>query len=202
MPETPPAPEQIPASERSRPQLSPQDWIAAAMSHLVNHPIDAVRVDVLAKQIGMTRGSFYWHFTDREDLLQRLLQTWRKTTTEQVIARFQNASSDPATVLRGLLELPTHGRTAAQASKVELAIREWARRDDTARAVLEEVDNQRLGYFAECFAALGHNAEEARHRAFMLYGHLLSDSLLPHDEAQRKARLVFVQRLLVPAQAG
>jgi len=98
--------------------------------------------------------------------------------------------------------LPTHGRTAAQASKVELAIREWARRDDTARAVLEEVDNQRLGYFAECFAALGHNAEEARHRAFMLYGHLLSDSLLPHDEAQRKARLVFVQRLLVPAQAG
>jgi AcrR family transcriptional regulator len=185
---------------RGRTQLSPQDWIDAALAQLVDHTIDAVRVDVLARRMKVTRGSFYWHFTDRDDLLKRLLECWRRTTTEQVIARFQGHGRDPAVVLRELLQLPAHGRTAAQASSVELAIREWARRDPTAREVLEEVDTRRLSYFAECFMALGHSDDEARHRAFVLYGCIISDSLLTSGggEAQREARLACVHGLLVP----
>jgi AcrR family transcriptional regulator len=185
---------------RGRTQLSPQDWIDAALAQLVDHTIDAVRVDVLARRMKVTRGSFYWHFTDRDDLLKRLLECWRRTTTEQVIARFQGHGRDPAVVLRELLQLPAHGRTAAQASSVELAIREWARRDPTAREVLEEVDTRRLNYFSECFMALGHSADEARHRAFVLYGCIISDSLLSSGsgEAQREARLACVHGLLVP----
>jgi AcrR family transcriptional regulator len=201
-PSDPAAPDNAPPAPvaRSRPQLSPQDWIDAALAQLVDHTIDAVRVDVLARRMKVTRGSFYWHFTDRDDLLKRLLESWRRTTTEQVIARFQGHGRDPAVVLRELLHLPTHGRTAAQASSVELAIREWARRDPTARAVLEEVDTRRLNYFAECFMALGHGADEARHRAFVLYGCIISDSLLSSggNEGQREARLACVHGLLVP----
>ena len=185
----------------ARAQLSPQDWIDAALACLVDHNIDAVRVDVLARRMGVTRGSFYWHFTDRDDLLKRLLQSWRRTTTEQVIARIQSLGTDPAFILRELLQLPTHGRTAAQASSVELAIREWARRDPTAREVVQEVDTRRQTFFAECFMALGHGPDEAQHRAFVLYGCLISDNLLrdgPGDDAQRQARLASVHRLLVP----
>jgi AcrR family transcriptional regulator len=197
----------VPVSGRSRPQLGPADWIQAALSFLVAHPVDAVRVDVLARHMGVTRGSFYWHFTDRDDLLQRLLQSWRNTTTEQVIARFQGHGRDPAGVLRELLHLPAHGRKAAQASSVELAIREWARRDAGARQVLEEVDSQRLNYIGECFRALGHPPDEARHRAFVLYGCIVSDSLLASGGAepgvaQRQARLAFAHGLLVPAQGA
>jgi AcrR family transcriptional regulator len=199
-PDSPPPP--AAPTGRHRAQLSPQDWIDAALAHLVDHTIDAVRVDVLARRMKVTRGSFYWHFTDREELLKRLLQSWRRTTTEQVIARFQGHDQDPAVVLRELLQLPAHGRTAAQASSVELAIREWARRDPTAREVLEDVDNRRLSYFAECFVALGHSAEEARHRAFVLYGCIISDSLLSSggNDAQREARLACVHSLLVRAR--
>jgi AcrR family transcriptional regulator len=207
MPDTPAPLPVAPEPGRNRPALSPQDWIQAALAFLAAHPIDAVRVDVLAKRMGVTRGSFYWHFTDREDLLKRLLQSWRTTTTEQVIARFQGHDRDPALVLRELLHLPAHGRRAAQASSVELAIREWARRDAGARQVLEEVDNQRLNYFTECFMALGHPPEVARHRAFMLYGCIVSDSLLNGGNgeaglAQRQARLAFAHGLLVPPQGA
>ena len=60
-----------------RPTLSPEDWTRAATEVLVDQGIDHVRVDVLAGQLGVTRGSFYWHFRDREALLRSVLQTWR-----------------------------------------------------------------------------------------------------------------------------
>lgn len=200
MPPSPSLPaEAVRLPTRGRSALGPQDWIDAALQHLVDHNIDAVRVDVLARKMGVTRGSFYWHFTDRDDLLKRLLQHWRNTTTEAVIARFKGR--DPVTVVRELLALPAHGRTAAQASSVEQAVREWARRDAHARAMLDEVDNRRLSYFAECFSALGHPEVEARHRAFILYGCMISDSLVggPGNELTRQARMARVHDLLTAA---
>ncbi len=197
------AAEAVPLPTRGRSALGPQDWIDAALQHLVDHNVDAVRVDVLARKMGVTRGSFYWHFTDRDDLLKRLLAHWRNTTTDAVIARFKGR--DPVTVVRELLALPAHGRTAAQASSVEQAIREWARRDPTARAMLDEVDNRRLSYFTECFSSLGHQETESRHRAFILYGCMISDSLVggPGNELARQARMARVHDLLTaPAPAA
>ena len=199
MPPTPAGAVDAPAAPPGRGNFTAQDWIDAALAHLVNHPIDAVRVDVLARQMQVTRGSFYWHFTDREDLLQRLLVSWKTTTTEQLIARQKSHIRAPDVAVLDLLQLPAHGRTAAQASKVEMAIREWARRDDKAREVLREVDSQRLGYMRECFEALGHSAEEARHRAFTLYACIISDTLLVtgDDDLRRDARLSSVHALLI-----
>src|SRR5690606_23931217 len=75
----------------NRAQLSPGDWVEAALEVLVDKSIDSVRVDVLAKGLNVTRGSFYWHFKDRDALLRQLLTTWRNTMTEQLIDRFEHS---------------------------------------------------------------------------------------------------------------
>ena len=121
------------AASEPRTSLTPETWIDAATAVLVDQGIDSVRVDVLATQLKVTRGSFYWHFRDREDLLRRVLQTWSEHTTELLTRRLETARTDPREQLRDVISLPFRGRAAARAARIELAIRAWARRDDTAR---------------------------------------------------------------------
>ena len=113
---------------RARSSLTPEQWIDASIKLLVNNGIDAVRVDVVSKSLQVTRGSFYWHFKDRDDLLRSLLETWRKATTELIIERFESYQGSPLDLFRELLSLPFRGRSAARAARIELAIRAWARR--------------------------------------------------------------------------
>jgi AcrR family transcriptional regulator len=80
-----------PAAEATRASLTPETWIEAATQVLVDQGIDHVRVDVLATQLAVTRGSFYWHFRDREDLLRRVLQAWRERATELLTRRLESA---------------------------------------------------------------------------------------------------------------
>jgi AcrR family transcriptional regulator len=100
------------AMDVGRASLTPTDWVQAATAMLVNQGVDAVRVDVLARQLGVTRGSFYWHFKDRDHLLRALLQAWREQTTEILTRRLEGASSDAMAQLRDVLSLPHRGRSA------------------------------------------------------------------------------------------
>ena len=162
----------------ARPSLTPETWVEAATTVLVDQGIDHVRVDVLAGQLGVTRGSFYWHFRDREDLLRRVLQAWSDHATAQLTRRLETARSDPREQLQDVISLPFRGRAAARAARIELAIRAWARRDATARHAVDEADAARLGYIAQVFSAMGFSILEARSRAFLIYTYVLGESLL------------------------
>lgn len=191
-----------PTGERGA--LTPENWIAAATEVLVDRGIDHVRVDVLAAGLGVTRGSFYWHFRDREDLLRRVLASWREQATVQLTARLERAHTDVRQQIRDVISLPFRGRAAARAARIELAIRAWARRDDMARAAVDEADAARIAYHVHLFATLGFALEEARSRAFVLYGYEVAESVLHRQGSaeQRKARAMFVEQLLcqVPAR--
>ena len=178
--------------------LTPQAWVDAASEVLVDQGIDHVRVDVLARQLGVTRGSFYWHFRSREDLLRRVLQSWRERTTEQLTQRLAGASSDPHELLRDVISLPFRGRAAARAARIELAIRAWARRDQLAQMAVDEADASRIGYHAQLFSALGFGLNEARMRAFLLYSYEVAESVLSRqgNVAQKRERSDFVLRLM------
>jgi AcrR family transcriptional regulator len=185
-----------------RAQLTPEDWIRAATELLIHRSIDAVRVDVLAKIMEVTRGSFYWHFTDRDDLLKRVLLAWQEAQTEQIIARYRKQGVGAEALIRELVELPFHGRAAMKGSSVELAIRAWARRDEMARNVVDAVDAKRLAYLEECFAKLGFATVEAKSRAFLLYCYMQSESLFrsqgsAEDKSQRRR---FVADVLLAAR--
>ena len=185
--------------DRARTALTPERWTEAATEVLVDQGIDHVRVDVLARQLNVTRGSFYWHFKDREDLLRSVLQAWRARATEQLTARLERAHDDPHEQLRDLLSLPFRGRSAVRAARIELAIRAWARRDAMARAFVDEADAARIGYIAQVFSALGFGIAEARARAQLLYSYEVAASLLSPQgsEAQRQERSSYIERLLL-----
>jgi AcrR family transcriptional regulator len=149
--------------------------------------------------MGATKGSFYWHFKDREDLLQRMLTAWRDEATEQIIFRFESRGLSARELIRDLLTLPFRGESAKEAAAVELAIRAWARRDEAAKSVLDEVDAKRLAYITQCFRALGFSASEAKSRGFALYSYELSEALLSNQGSgkQKDERRAFMEKLLL-----
>jgi AcrR family transcriptional regulator len=183
----------------ARVSLTPEQWVEAATELLVDNGIDAVRVDVVSKLLKVTRGSFYWHFKDRDDLLRSLLEAWRKATTEQIIERFERHEGQPEELFKDLLSLPFRGRAAARAARIELAIRAWARRDQIAQHAVDEVDSRRISYIAQCFSALGFPLGEARQRAFLLYSYEVAESILSNQGSatQKRERSALAERLLL-----
>jgi AcrR family transcriptional regulator len=191
--------------EGARASLTPASWIECALVTLVDGGIDLVRVDVLAKQLEVTRGSFYWHFKDRNDLLVQMLNSWRDAKTEQIIDRFDSKRGEPKALIQELLSLPFRGKSAHNAARVELAIRDWARRDPMARHAVDDVDSRRISYISQCFSALGFDIAEARSRAFLLYALDVAESLLLNQgsPAQKVVRSRLAERLLLtPVKAN
>jgi AcrR family transcriptional regulator len=187
------------AAQAVRSALTPERWIEAATEVLVDRGIDSVRVDRLAQQLQVTRGSFYWHFRDRADLLRRALQAWREQATMLLTERLERAHPDPREQLRDVISLPSRGRAAQRAARIELAIRAWARRDSMARQAVDEADGSRIAYIAQLFSALGFGVSEARFRAFALYAYLVAESQIaaPIAQLQRQERDRFVERLML-----
>ncbi len=185
--------------DRSRSSLTPERWVEAATDVLVDQGIDSVRVDTLARALKVTRGSFYWHFRERDELLRAVLQAWRNHATEQLTRRLESARDDPRDQVRDLISLPFRGRAAVRAARIELAIRAWARRDAMARAFVDEADAARMGYIAQVFSSLGFAIGEARARAFLLYSYELAESQLSTQGSatQRQERALLVERLLM-----
>ncbi|WP_425928277.1 TetR/AcrR family transcriptional regulator [Pseudomonas sp. NyZ201] len=178
----------------SRTNLTREDWIHAAQHVLVSSGVDAVRVDTLAKELKITRGSFYYHFKSRGELLEGILGTWRVRATEDVILNLRNAHVSPLKRLQRLLELPSYGQTAKDAAAIELGIRAWARRDKQARQAIDEVDSHRLNYIEGLLIQAGAPADEAQDRAYLIYAYQISLSLLHGDDTQQQ-RLERSQRM-------
>lgn len=187
------------ASASSRVPLGRDDWIEAATTVLVDQGIDHVRVDWLATRLGVTRGSFYWHFSGREDLLREVLLRWRRLATIDLSRRTLEGSSDDAqSRLRSLISLPHRGRSAVRAARIELAIRAWARRDALAREAVDEADQSRLQVHVDTFRAMGLEPEASRQHAFLTYSYELGEALMHHlgTDAERQERQAFVERLM------
>lgn len=181
----------------SKSNLTREDWILAAQQVLSTSGVDAVRVDTLAKEMNITRGSFYHHFANREELLLGILDNWRARATEDVILHLRNNQTSPAVQITRLLELPYHGHAAQQAAAVELGIRAWARADRQARQAIDEVDKHRLAYIESLLMQLGLEGAEALDRAYLIYAHQLGISLIAEhrDAAERAERLA---RFMIP----
>lgn len=185
-----------------RPNLTREDWIHAAQQVLVKGGVDAVRVDTLAKELNITRGSFYYHFKSRSDLLEGILGDWRTRATEDVILHLSDPRATPHRQLQRLMELPLHGQTAKEAAAIELAIRAWARRDEHARQAIDEVDRYRLSYIKGLLLQSGIDAREASDRAYLIYAYQISLSLLNNGESasERLERNTRLTEILIPLQ--
>lgn len=150
-------------------RLDETAWINAALDVLAEHGIESVRVEPLAKRLGVTKGSFYWHFKDRDALYEALLNDWRRRATLDVIARIETFTDAPDERIRRFMTLPFHGSAAKRGADIELSIRLWARSDPRARRALQEVDELRLRNMRGLLAQLGFNETQAAARAVQAY---------------------------------
>jgi AcrR family transcriptional regulator len=142
------------------------DWVKAGVSLLGRAGIDAVRVEPLAAKLGVTKGSFYWHFKDRDALHLAMLESWRSDTTRNVIARVEAESTGTRDRLKQLIGLATRNTALA---RLEIAIRAWAKTDQRAAAAVAEIDRQRVDYVTSLLRDLGIAEQTARLRAWILY---------------------------------
>jgi AcrR family transcriptional regulator len=151
------------------PRLDSRAWVQAALDILAEQGIDGVRVESLARNLGVTKGSFYWHFRDRDALFEAILDAWRRQATLRIISRLDQTMQTSAGRLRQLLNLPFQGPRSEWGANVELSLRLWSRRDPRARATLAEVDQLRLSYIAGLLEDCGHSASDAKARAVLAY---------------------------------
>lgn len=145
-------------------RLSREHWVNAALRLLIGRGVDAVRVEPLAKALKVTKGSFYWHFVDRQALLQAMLDTWQSKATDAIIAEVETRGGDTRTRLANLFRI-----TVSADGRLERAIRSWAVQDQAAAAALQAVDGRRVGYLAALFQELGHSEADGLVRARLGY---------------------------------
>jgi AcrR family transcriptional regulator len=163
-------------SARSSGSLTAQDWIEAAYSAMAEEGIGSVAVEPLARRLGITRGSFYWHFKDRRALLEATLERWERESTEAVISATRQVADPLERFVRlaeeAFGEAPrdddSSGGDIFRRRAFELAVSDAAD-DPVARPFLRRVTERRIGYVEECYRALGFPPEEVRHRALMAY---------------------------------
>ncbi|MDP9365298.1 MAG: TetR/AcrR family transcriptional regulator [Chloroflexota bacterium] len=155
--------------------LTADDWVDAALRALAEGGVAAVAVEPIAQRLGVTKGSFYWHFANREALLRAALERWEEGATEAVIAALAPLR-DPREWLVQLVEdafteeteVETAKRGGVASGSVALAVADAAE-DPVVGPVLRRVSARRLAYLEECFRALGLTGEEARSRALLAY---------------------------------
>jgi AcrR family transcriptional regulator len=147
------------------------DWVAAALEALAQQGAEGVRVEALATQLKVTKGSFYWHFKDRAALLEAMLGEWERLATTQVIVALEPEAA-PKARLQKLLRLAARHPRAA---RTEQAIRAWGAREPAAREALTRVDARREAYVKAQLVACGVSPARAARRSHALYLMLIGE---------------------------
>ncbi|RAH97793.1 TetR/AcrR family transcriptional regulator [Acuticoccus sediminis] len=156
-----------PAGPGAASPLSRQSWIDAARAAATAQGIGAVKVGRLAEALGVSRGSFYWHFADRDDLLDALLRDWADETSDPFLRVV--GTGEPIDQIVRYCEVWLFDPTFEP--EYDSVIRDWARTDDRVQDVVRGIDTRRLDVLVELFGALGYEAPEADVRARALYYH-------------------------------
>ena len=159
-------------------QLSAEDWLDQGLKTLAKSGFTALKAEPLAKAMGVSRGSFYWHFADIGVYHAAILKHWREVAAEQVIADLEVEVAKHHDAVALLLR-----RAFSSTPALENAVRTWATVDAAARAAVQAIDQRRLGYIETLLRQTGVAADVARARAQILYwaflGFALSDKPLP-----------------------
>ena len=171
-------------------EVRSESWIEAGLVEIARTGVEGVRVEVLAKNLGVTKGGFYRRFRDRAALLEAMLQHWSAGRIAAIEKQTSLDGGGARERLRALIALYSE-RMNTEAMAVELAIRQWARSDELAAGAAAHVDAARLKNVGNLFRATGLPAEEADAQAFLFYCFVFGQGLLFLERGPRKrAQLV------------
>jgi AcrR family transcriptional regulator len=162
---------------------TPRDrWIEEGLRALAAGGPDGVRVEALAKKLGVTKGGFYGSFADRDALLEAMLDAWERESTDEVIDRVEREGGDPLTKIQraGVLTF-----SSDRLLPIDLAIRDWARRDEAVAERLRQVDNRRMALLREVIGTFCSDADEVEARSLLAFCVAIGAHFLAADHGDR-----------------
>jgi AcrR family transcriptional regulator len=157
-------------------------WIEQGLRALGIGGPDAVRVEKLAQALGVTKGGFYWHFDSRDALLDEMLDAWERVVIDEVIERVESGGGDGRAKLRRLFAL---AGSIPEMLNVELAIRDWARRDDAVAQRLKRIDHRRMEYMRPLFTEFCLDQAEVEVRCFIVLSVFIANHFIAADHGAR-----------------
>jgi AcrR family transcriptional regulator len=159
----------------------PSKWINEGLRALAIGGPDAVRIEALARSLGVTKGGFYNHFDDRPALLDEMLDAWERVGVDEVIERVESEGGDGRAKLESLFALVS---STGKLVKIELAIRDWAQRDKAVARRLKRVDNRRMDYMRSLFTAFCPDEEEVEVRCLTAFSLFTGTPLITADHGR------------------
>lgn len=157
-------------------------WIEAGLAALAAGGPEAVRIEPLAQSLGVTKGGFYWHFDGRPALLEEMLDTWERLVVDEVIHRVEAGGGDARAKLRRLFALAV---SVEDMLSIELAIREWGRRDKAVRKRLKRIDNRRMDYMRLLFGGLSLDEGDVEARSLMAFSLFVANHYIAAEHGKR-----------------
>ena len=180
-------------TKAARPVVDRSVWLDAARAILIDQGIDSVKVEPLAAMLEISRSSFYWHFKNRQELLDALIEYWIETNDRVLRSLVEPREGDPVERdqlakmrLQQLINLFVDERQFS--SEFDMAIRAWSRTDQAIAKQVARVDRQRIAHLQKIFLDMGHPKPDSLIRAKILYFHQLGYYLtgIKESEAVRK----------------
>ena len=156
-------------------------WIEEGLRALAAGGPDAVRVEALAQALGVTKGGFYGHFADRDALLEEMLDSWEQKAIDEVLERVERHGGDVRTRLRRAGALTF----SSDLLPIDLAVRDWARRDQAVAERLRRVDNRRMDYLRLLFGAICRDQDEVEARSMLAFSLVIGHHFLAADHGAR-----------------
>lgn len=157
-------------------------WVEEGLRALGEGGIDAVRVEVLAKVLGVTKGGFYGHFADRAELLAAMLDAWERESVDDVLERIELEGGDALDKMRLAGRLTFSGD---RLRPIDQAVREWARRDPDVAERLRRVDNRRMQLARDAISTFCSDPDEVEARSLLAFCMAIGSHLLAADHPGR-----------------
>jgi AcrR family transcriptional regulator len=144
-------------------------WVDAGLEILRAESIEHVKVEKLASRLGISKGSFYWHFKNKAELHAAILERWESKSLERAVSAIEKRTNKAADRLKSLIELSLWADEVPRAAEIDLAIRAWARRYPPARTAVERLDKNRIAYIQKLFFQMKFTCRESEARAHIAY---------------------------------
>ncbi len=177
-------------------QLGPDAWLDAAGAAIAEGGFDDARVLMLAKRLGVTRGSFYWHFKDHSELIVGFLDRWRDRRLAEIAylrAHRDDSETELHRIFRLVLSQPARN---TRHMRVELAVRDFARRDAYAAKIVAEVDCARIDHCASLLETVMTDKQQARDLALLLYVATIGGRVVLTSFREREATINRIDKLI------
>jgi AcrR family transcriptional regulator len=173
-------------------------WVDEGLRALAGGGPDNIRIETIARDLGVTKGGFYWHFDDRSALLDEVLDAWERFLLDEVIESVERKGGDAQAKLRRLFAMASD-----EAVRIDLAVRDWARREQAVAERLRRVDNRRMDYMRSLFGAFCADSDDVEVRCVLAFSLWIGNHFMAAEHGTRSraqvVRLAVRQLLATPA---